>query len=166
MSFGIFIAIVKGKETINNPLKNGELRMKKTLAITVLASMIALTGAYQAAAYSGMNGGGPGGHYMKMGSNVQMDEATRAKFVAFQKDTQSLRKSMAEKRAVKQALMRAENPDAKQIGALAGELFDLHSQLQLKAEAAGLSQYMGMGMGMGCQGNNNKNRGQGPGMKR
>ncbi len=126
--------------------------MKKVLAITALVSIIGLTGLYQASAYMGMGPGdmrgrgGCNGQAMGMHhATSQMDEATKAKFDVFFKDTQELRKSIVVKRAEKRALMLNEEPDAKKVGEVTGELFDLRSSMHAKAEEAGLGDYIGMG---------------------
>jgi Spy/CpxP family protein refolding chaperone len=125
--------------------------MKKAIAITAMASIIGLTGFYQASAYKGMghgdmgDRGGCNGQAMMMHYKTsQMDEATKEKFDAFFKDTQQIRKSIVVKRAEKRALMMSETPDSKKVGALAGELFDLRMSMHAKAEAAGLPDAMGM----------------------
>ena len=130
--------------------------MKKAIAITALVSIIGLTGLYQASAYMGM---GPGDMRSRGGCNgqamgmhhatAQMDEATKAKFDVFFKDTQDLRKSIVIKHAEKRALMLNEEPDAKKVGKLAGELFDLRSSMHAKAKEAGLGDVMGMGRDCG-----------------
>lgn len=128
--------------------------MKKAIAITVLASVIGLTGLYQASAYMGQGGmkgkGGCPGQGNGYRATAQMDDATKVKFEAFFKDTQELRKNIAVKRAEKRAMMRNEEPDAKKIGAITGELFDLRASMQAKAEAAGLKDVIGQGRG--CRG--------------
>ena len=119
--------------------------MKKTIMVTALVSIIGLTGMYQASAYMGMKGDrGCSGHSLGMPAISEMDEATKAKFDVFFKDTQELRKEIVVKRAEKKALMRAEEPDAEKVGKIAGELFDLRNSMRTKAEAAGLGDYIGM----------------------
>jgi hypothetical protein len=120
--------------------------MKKTLVITALASVIGLTGFYQASAYKGsggMRGCGCNEPAMGMQVSAQMDEATKAKFDVFYQDTQNLRKSIAVKRAQKRALMNSEEPDIRKVGELTGELFDLRVSMRTKAEAAGLGDIIG-----------------------
>lgn len=98
----------------------------------------------------------------------QLDADTKAKITKFFKDNQALHKQMAMKRAEKQALMRSDNPDAQAVAKVEGELFDLRTEMHEKAEAAGVSQYMGRmmggqgkmgGRGMGQGMNNNGNPG-------
>jgi Spy/CpxP family protein refolding chaperone len=130
--------------------------MKKTIAIITLASTIGLTGLYQASAYKGMGAGDMGGSGGCNGAGrmmhhklSQMDEVSKEKFDAFFKDTQQLRRSIVIKRAEKKALMKNGSPDAKKIGKLAGEIFDLRMSMQEKAEAAGLHDLMQMDCGCG-----------------
>lgn len=131
-----------------------EEKMKKIIAVTALVSIIGLTGLYQASAYMGMRGEGCcNGPYSGMAAvTAQMDEATKAKFNAFFKDTQQLRKEIVMKSAEKRAHMRSEEPDAEKVGELAGELFDLRIAMHAKAEAAGLGEYIGMRGGCGKNG--------------
>lgn len=95
----------------------------------------------------------------------QLDADTKAKITKFFKDNQALHKQMAMKRAEKQALMRSDNPDAQAVAKVAGELFDLRTELHEKAEAAGVSQYLGRMMGgqgrMGGRGMGGPGMGQG-----
>ncbi len=125
--------------------------MKKAIAITVLASVIGLTGMYQAAAKCSQGGmKGPGGcPGAMMQAKADMDEATRTKFDAFLTENQAVRKEIGMKQAEKRALMHGENPDAEKVARLTGELFDLRATMHAKAKEAGLEKYMGMGQGRG-----------------
>lgn len=76
------------------------------------------------------------------------EQAARDKFFT---DTEGLRKQLAEKKAMKHALMRQDNPDEKKAAQLAGEIFDLKSTLHKKAEEAGIKHGFGAG-GWGCDG--------------
>lgn len=84
----------------------------------------------------------------------QLDQATKDKIKQFFKDTQPLHKEMAMKRAEKQALMQSETPDPQAVAKVTGELFDLRTTMQEKAEQAGVDQYVGPGRmgGMGGMG--------------
>ncbi len=148
--------------------------MKKAIAITALVTIVGLTGMNQAFAFKGQGGmggsGGCGGPGMQ--ARAEMDEATKAKFEAFLTENQATRKEMKMKQSEKRALMHAENPDAKQISQLTGEIFDLRATMHAKAKEAGLEKYIGMGMGKGCgncdgprghHGNKGMMRGQGQG---
>lgn len=137
--------------------------------IVALALIVGLTMTTAASANWGRGGGFGGGNYgrcqqmqgqMMQGPGVQqLDQATRDKIKQFFKDTQSLHKEMAMKRAEKQALLRAANPDPQAVAKVTGEMFDLRISLRQKAEEAGVDQYIGGGRKGRCGG-----RGRGPGM--
>lgn len=135
--------------------------MKKTIAVTVLASIIGLAGLYQASAYMGMGGEGvPCGQPMGMAARSQMDETTKAKYKVFFTETQDQRKEIVVKRAEMKALMGAQNPDSQKVSTLAGELFDLKMKMRTKAEAAGLDASPGKGCGCGVNGRQGMMKGQ------
>ncbi len=125
--------------------------MKKAIAITLLASVIGLTGMYQATANCGSGGmkGAGGCPGAMMQARAEMDEATKAKFDTFFTDNQAVRKEMQMKQAEKRALMHSENPDAEKVARLTGELFDLRTTMHAKAKEAGLEKYIGMGQRCG-----------------
>lgn len=133
--------------------------MKKTLVITALVVGMGFLGLQQASANWGMGGGpGMGGWCQKGGPGyTQLDAASKAKVDKFYDETKDLRKQMVMKHAEEAALMSATNPDADKAAKLAGELFDLRSTIQAKAEAAGVQGLIGCG---GCQ------QGMGQGMGR
>ncbi|MCL2458688.1 MAG: hypothetical protein FWF31_07545 [Desulfobulbus sp.] len=85
----------------------------------------------------------------------QMSAEARIAHDKFLEDTVAIRKELAEKRAVMQALMKAGTPDTVKASQVAGELFELREKLRAKAKEAGLPLPMGRGMGgddFGCQG--------------
>ena len=87
----------------------------------------------------------------------QMSADMRKAHDKFLDDTVAIRKELAEKRVVMQALMKAGTPDTVKASQVAGELFELREKLRVKAREAGLPLPMGMGMAMGgddfgCQG--------------
>ena len=73
----------------------------------------------------------------------QLDQATQDKIAQFRDDNQDLRKELAMKRAERRALLNSTNPDPAAAAKIAGELFDLQTTLRLKAEAAGVDEYIG-----------------------
>jgi Spy/CpxP family protein refolding chaperone len=145
--------------------------MKKTIIAVVLIT--GLTMATIASAGWGRHGNWDngctnyGGRQMMM--NAPADAATQAKMQQFYKDNLDLHKQMAMKQAEKRALLMSDQPDPAAAAKVAGELFDLHTTLMEKAEAAGVDQFIGPQMrgprgGQGgpfCQGN-----GPGQGRKR
>jgi zinc resistance-associated protein len=133
--------------------------MKKTLVISALVLGMGFFGMQQASADKGMGGmfGGMGGNCMKGGPGYsQLDPSSKEKFDKFYNETKDLRKQMVMKRAEKRALMQSTNPDSAKVATLAGELFDLQTTLQSKAEAAGVQGIMGCD---GCQGPGQGKRG-------
>ncbi len=138
--------------------------MKKQ--IVAIALVAGLSMATVTSAAWGRGGHGPGGHGGGWGGYwdcpmqgqmmQQLDADTKAKVTKFFKDNQALHKQIAMKRAEKMALMRSDNPDPNAAAKVTGELFDLHTAMMEKAEAAGVSQYLGpmggRGMGRGMMG--------------
>jgi len=122
--------------------------MKKVLIATLLATGLGFAGIQQA---SGQPGGGPGcGDYSRGGSCgrpaigcQELDQQTKEKVKAFMTDNKTLRKEMAVKRTVRQAIMMSENPDPATAAKIAGELFDLRQTMKIKAEAAGIAEFVG-----------------------
>ena len=87
----------------------------------------------------------------------QLDEETLKTREKFLSETRALRKNMAIKQAEMAALMNRENPDEKKVAKLAGDIFELRSELRQKATDNGLASGYG-----GCRGGG---PGYGPGMK-
>ena len=129
---------------------------KKIILAVVLVSAIGAAGLQSASA--GPWGGGPnkwggpscGGDCGNYGYQQapQTDDQTRN---AFLNETVELRKTLAVKKAEKRALMLNDNPDAKQVAQLTGEIFDLREQLQAKAQEKGIEK-PGFGRGPGSCG--------------
>lgn len=135
--------------------------MKKKIAATVLILGLTMT----TAATANWNGQrGNGNCLQNQMINIQnLDPAIQEKVKQFRLDNQSLFKEMAMKRAEKRALMKSTNPDPKVAAQLAGELFDLRTTIHLKADEAGIAQYIGpMTPGKGGRG---KQGGKGGKMK-
>ena len=79
---------------------------------------------------------------------LQPDTKSEEARDAFLSETVEQRKLIAVKRAEKKALMLGDNPDAKRVAELTGEIFDLREQLQSKAEEKGIEK-IGFGRGPG-----------------
>jgi len=134
---------------------------KQIMAIVLIAG---LTVATAASTSWGRGGDGAGNCPQMQGQMMQgqmmqgqmmppPDPETRAKVAKFFKDNQALHKQLVMKQAEKHALMRSEQPDPQAAAKVAGELFDLRTTLHEKAEAAGVSEYIGrMGGGKGMHG--------------
>jgi Spy/CpxP family protein refolding chaperone len=96
----------------------------------------------------------------------QLDQATQDKVDQFRDDNQGLRKEIVMKRAEKRALLNSTNPDSAMAAKIAGELFDLRTTMRVKAQEAGVDQYMRhRGMGSGAGDSHMGRRGQGSGSK-
>lgn len=127
------------------------MKSKKALIIVALAAGLAFTGIQQVSArgWGGGHGGGGGFPCTGYNQNYQMmDEVTQQKVDDFRAGTLDLRKKIAMKRAEKRALMQSQTPDAMAVAKAEGELFDLRTEMQIKAQEAGMPM---MGMGMGGQ---------------
>ncbi len=138
--------------------------MKKVLVAAALFVSLGMVGIQQVDARGPGGCGGPGDCWKSRGgAAVQtMDEETLKKHEAFRAETTELRKEMAVKRAQMRALMHSENPDDGKAGDIAGQLFDLRTQMHAKADAAGLEGF-GPGYGRGCDGPGDCFRGKGGG---
>ncbi|MCL7489022.1 MAG: periplasmic heavy metal sensor [Desulfobulbaceae bacterium] len=132
---------------------------KKIILGVVLIS--AMTAAGMQSAGAGPWGGGankwgtsPCGECAGYGyQRQQLDDKTSEIRKAFLSETVELRKQIETKKAEKHALMRGDNPDAKRVAQLTGELFDLREQIHAKAQEKGLMDVgFGRGQGRGCGG--------------
>ena len=84
---------------------------------------------------------------------LQLDEKSIEARDAFRSETVALRKEIATKKSEKRALMLNENPDAKRVAQLTGEIFDLREQMHTKAKEKGISNIgYGRGTGQRCGG--------------
>ena len=141
--------------------------MKKHIVGIVLIAGLTMATAASANWGRGGNGDGGYGNCPQMGGPMmqgqmmqQLDPASQEKVSKFFKDNQALHKQIAMKQAEKRAIMQNEKPDPQMAAKVAGELFDLRTAMHDKAEAAGVSQYLGhMGGGRGF-----RSPGSGPGM--
>ena len=123
--------------------------MKKKIIAAILVSGLAIT-TVASANWNGQRGNS-NCPKMQMQAMANLDEATQAKVKQFRTDNQAIMKEMVMKRAEKRALMQGDNPDPKLAAQLTGEIFDLRTTIRLKAEEAGVSQYIGP-MNKGCNG--------------
>jgi zinc resistance-associated protein len=126
------------------PMSAGN-RTKKIIIAATITTALAFSGLQAATAAPGAKGPGPNHPCIMQGQ--QFDEATIKARETFLSETTALRKSVAEKRAAKRAIMKSTSPDPEKASKLTGELFELREQLRAKAKAAGLPPQMMMGMG-------------------
>ncbi|PHR27042.1 MAG: hypothetical protein COA36_10520 [Desulfotalea sp.] len=123
--------------------------MKKKVLAAILISGLAIA-TVASANWNGQRGYGNCSQ-MQMQGMQNLDPAIQEKVKQFHMDNQPIFKEMAMKRAEKRALMQGTNIDPKVVAQVTGELFDLRTTLRLKAEAAGVAQYVGP-MARGCNG--------------
>ena len=130
--------------------------MKKTITAAAIITALTFAGIQAASAYGnryydddGYGRGYCGNYYNDSRANTTEDQAALEKFW---QDTTDVRKEIVVKRSELNALMRQDNPDETKVAKLTGELYDLETNLDSKAEAAGID--------------NNYNGGYGPGMMR
>ena len=114
--------------------------MKKIVTAAALLSVLTFAGIQTVSAhggrYFGNNNYGPGycGNYD--GDSQGLTEKDQAALEKFKDDTNAIRKEIVVKRSELNALMRKDNPDEIKVAKLTGELYDLETDLDKKAEAA------------------------------
>lgn len=129
---------------------------KQIVAIAIITSLAMATTA--TANWNRGGGRGYGSCCQNQQQYQQLDQATQDKISQFFDENKSLQKQIVMKQAEKRALMRTDNPDPKLAARVAGELFDLRTEMRDKAKSAGVDQYVGSGrMGLGRMG-----KGSGP----
>ncbi len=142
--------------------------MKKQIVAVAMVAGLILVGTASAKRGSG-NGSGDCSRCSNNQAGMmyqQLDQATQDKVDQFRDDNQALRKEIVMKRAEKMALQNSTNPDSAAAAKIAGELFDLHATMRVKAQEAGVDQYMRhRGMGSGGGDYHKGRRGQGSGSK-
>ena len=114
--------------------------MKKYLVAAALIGAIGFTGMSMANA-RGNYGYGPGPGYGDCGGGRYCDkgsysEEDNKKASAFFEETKGLRKEIVVKRSELEALMLQENPDEKKVAKLTGDLYDLRTTMDDKADKA------------------------------
>jgi hypothetical protein len=113
--------------------------MKKYLVAAALIGAIGFSGMSMANARGYGYGPGPGygdcngGRYCDNWSSYEKDDEKAA---AFFEETKETRKEIVVKRSERDALMLQDNPDEKKVAKLTGELYDLQTMMQEKADKA------------------------------
>jgi Spy/CpxP family protein refolding chaperone len=111
--------------------------MKKVIATTAILSIISLASVQAASAHSGYSNNndycGSYGTYDKAYTEKDTEAIEK-----FRSDTSSLRKEIIVKRSELNALLRNDNPDEKKVAKLTGDLYDLETELEAKAEKTGV----------------------------
>ena len=115
--------------------------MKKYLVAAALIGAIGFSGMSMANARGYGYGPGPGAGYGDCGGgrycdNGSYSEQDNEKASAFFEETKEARKEIVVKRSELDALMLQDNPDEKKVANLTGELYDLQTTMQEKADKA------------------------------
>ncbi len=112
------------------------MTIKRSLIIMTVVTSLCVVGFASAKGWGGGQGScecqgyGPG--------YQNLDADTKAKVDGFMTETKELRKQMAMKRAERTAIMAADNPDPAAAARVAGEMFDLRTEMRDKAKSAGV----------------------------
>jgi Spy/CpxP family protein refolding chaperone len=116
--------------------------MKKTITAAALLAALTFVGIQTVSAHGGRyfsdENYGPGycgNYYNNTRGYTKEDQAT---FDKFRNDTATTRKEIVVKQSELDALMRQDNPDETKVAKLTSELYDLQTDLDKKAEAAGV----------------------------
>ena len=135
--------------------------MKKLITAAAIIGVISLAGIQAAFAH--------GGYYSNNNDycgSYSTDERTFTEKDAeeiekFRAETNSMRKEIVVKRSELNAILRNDNPDEKRVAKLSGELYDLETELNAKAEKTGVRNSYGYEHGPGMMDNYGSGRGRG-----
>jgi Spy/CpxP family protein refolding chaperone len=133
--------------------------MKKAIAATAIISAISLAGIQTVSAHSGnySNNNDYCGNYGTY-DRTYTEKDTEA-LEKFQSETRSARKEIVVKRSELNALLRQDNPDEKKVAKLTGDLYDLETELDAKAEKTGVRSRYAYDHGPGMMGTYGRGRG-------
>jgi hypothetical protein len=123
--------------------------MKKILTIAALIGAISLAGIQIVSAH--------GNYYNNNHGNFSEKDAETIE--KFQAETNSARKEIVVKRSELNALLRNDNPDEKKVAKLTGDLYDLETELEAKAEETGARNRYAYDHGPGMMGTYGRGRG-------
>ena len=111
--------------------------MKKLLMAVAVIGLLGFAGIQMASAHGGY---GQGGGYGYCGQYDDEDNAkTNTTLEEFRAETNDIRRSIVVKRSELRALSNQDNPDAKRVAQLTGEVFDLQNDLDKKAADKGIT---------------------------
>jgi len=136
--------------------------MKKLVTAAAIISIISLAGIQTVFAHGGGNYSNNNdycGSFSTDDRNVTEKDAEAIE--KFRAETSSSWKEIVVKRSELNALLRNDNPDEQKVAKLTGELYDLETELQAKAEKSGISGRNAYGHGPGMMGANSWGHGSG-----
>ncbi len=133
--------------------------MKKILTIAALIGAISLAGIQVVSAHGGnySNNNDYCGAYGTY--NRTYTEKDTVAIEKFRAETNSARKEIVVKRSELNALLRNDNPDEKKVAKLTGDLYDLETELEAKAEETGVRNRYAYDHGPGMMGTYGRGRG-------
>jgi hypothetical protein len=123
--------------------------MKKLLTAAAILSVISFAGIHVASAHGNYYNRGDYGYcgsYSTDGSTYTKENAEA--FEKFRADTKAVQKEIVVKRSELNALLRKDNPNEKRVAELTGNLYDLETELDAKAEQNGIKGRYAYGPGM------------------
>jgi hypothetical protein len=133
--------------------------MKKFVTAAAIIGVISLAGIQTASAH----GGNYSNNYDYCGSystdNRTFTEKDAEAIEKFRAETNSVRKEIVVKRSELNALFRNDNPDEKKVAKLTGDLYDLETELNAKAEKTGVRNRYSYDHGPGMMGTYGRGRG-------
>ncbi|MEN8233083.1 MAG: periplasmic heavy metal sensor [Thermodesulfobacteriota bacterium] len=133
--------------------------MKKLMTAAALLGAISLAGIQTVSAHSGNYNNnndycGAYGTYDRTFSEKDVEAIEK-----FRVETNSTRKEIVVKRSELNALLRNDNPDEKRVAKLTGDLYDLETELEAKAEKTGVRNRYSYDHGPGMMGTYGRGRG-------
>ena len=134
--------------------------MKKLITAAALIGAISLAGIQLASAHGGYysnNNDYCGSYTTDDRTFTEKDAQAIEKFRA---ETTSVRKEIVVKRSELNALLRNDNPDERKVAKLTGELYDLETELEAKAETTGIRNRYSSDHGPGMMGTYGWGRGR------
>jgi hypothetical protein len=134
--------------------------MKKVLTVTALICAMTFAGIQTASAHGGRNYSSNNDYCGSYGTyDRTYTEKDTVAIEKFRAETNSARKEIVVKRSELNALMRQDNPDEKKVAKLTGELYDLETELNTKAEKLGVRNSYGYEHGPGMMQGYGRGRG-------
>jgi Spy/CpxP family protein refolding chaperone len=133
--------------------------MKKIMTAAALLVAISLAGIQTVSAHGGnyRNNSDYCGSFSTDDRNITNTDSEAIE--KFRTETHSTRKDIVVKRSELNALLRNDNPDEKRVATLTGELYDLETELEAKAEEIGVRNRYAYDHGPGTMGTYDSGRG-------
>jgi hypothetical protein len=133
--------------------------MKKLITAAAIMSVISLAGIQTASAHGG-NYSNNNDYCGSYGTDDRTFTEKDAEAVEkFRVETKSTRKDIVVKRSELNALLRNDNPDEKKVAKLTGDLYDLETEFEAKAEKTGVRSRYAYDHGPGMMGTYGRGRG-------